>query len=78
MFTVLVEEIGTILCRELTRLLIHAPSGFADVTCNERLAVDGAALAIIERGEIGFMCRACQRSCVAAGRTCQSGMRASV
>ncbi len=54
MFTGLVEEIGTILCRELTGLLIHAPSGFADVTCKERLAVDGACLVVIERGENWF------------------------
>ncbi len=54
MFTGMVEAIGTILRREPTGLLIHVPSGFADVTCNERIAVDGAALAIIERGENWF------------------------
>ena len=51
MFTGMVEAIGTILRREPTGLLLHVPSGFADVTCKERIAVDGAALAIIERGE---------------------------
>ena len=51
MFIGLVEAIGTILRREPTGLLLHVPSGFADVTCKERIAVDGAALAVIERGE---------------------------
>lgn len=51
MFTGMVEATGTILRREPTGLLIHVPSDFADVTCNERIAVDGAALAIIERGD---------------------------
>src|SRR6266566_2331565 len=51
LFTGMVEATGTILRREPSGLLIHVPSGFADVTCNERIAVDGAALAIIERGE---------------------------
>ena len=51
MFTGLVEAIGTILRREPTGLLLHVSSGFADVTCKERIAVDGAALTIIERGE---------------------------
>jgi riboflavin synthase len=54
MFTGLVEEIGTILCRESTGLLIHAPSGFPDVTCKEHLAVDGVCLTVIERGEQWF------------------------
>jgi len=50
-FTGLVEAIGTILRREPTGLLLHVPTGFADVVCKERIAVDGAALAIIARGE---------------------------
>ena len=51
MFTGLVEAIGTILRREPIGLLLHVSSGFADVTCKERIAVDGAALTVIERGE---------------------------
>ena len=51
MFTGMVEEIGTILRLEPTGLLIHVPFGFADVTCKESIAVDGAALTVIERGE---------------------------
>ncbi len=51
MFTGLVEAIGTILRREPTGLLLHVSPGFADVTCKERIAVDGAALTVIERGE---------------------------
>jgi RNA polymerase sigma factor (sigma-70 family) len=50
-FTGLVEAIGTILRREPTGLLLHVPTGFADVVCKERITVDGAALAIIARGE---------------------------
>ncbi len=51
MFSGMVEAIGTILRREPTGLLLHVPFGFADVTCKECIAVDGAALTIIERGE---------------------------
>ncbi len=51
MFTGMGEEISTILRFEPTGLLIHVPFGFADVTCKESIAVDGAALAVIERGE---------------------------
>src|SRR5262249_45834717 len=40
-----------ILRREPPGFVIHAPSGFADVTCKEPIAVDGARLTIIERGE---------------------------
>jgi hypothetical protein len=65
MFTGMVEEIGTILRLEPAGLLIHVPFGFADVTCKESIAVDGACLTVIERGNSGCMLRPCQRPCIA-------------
>lgn len=54
MFTGIIEEVGALLRREATGLVIQASSILADVAVKESVAVDGTCLTVTERGENWF------------------------
>src|SRR5689334_21646301 len=54
MFTGIVEEMGMLLRREETGLLIQAGPILADLAIKESVAVDGTCLTVTERGENWF------------------------
>jgi len=54
MFTGIIEEIGTLLCREATGLVIQAEHILADVAVKESVAVDGTCLTVTEQAENWF------------------------
>lgn len=54
MFTGIVEEMGILLRREETGLLIQAGPILADLAIKESVAVDGTCLTVTERGENWF------------------------
>lgn len=54
MFAGIVEEVGTLLEREATGLLIQAEYILADLAVKESVAVDGVCLTVTERGENWF------------------------
>jgi riboflavin synthase len=54
MFTGIVEEMGSVLACDERGLQIQAPSGLPDVVCGDSVAVDGACLTVVERGEDWF------------------------
>ncbi len=54
MFTGIIEEVGTLLRREATGLVIQAEHILADVAVKESVAVDGTCLTVTGRGENWF------------------------
>lgn len=54
MFTGIIEEVGTLLRRDATSLVIQAAEILADVAVKESVAVDGTCLTVIEQGENWF------------------------
>lgn len=54
MFTGIIEETGAVLRRETTSLVIQAEYILTDLAIKESVAVDGACLTVIERGENWF------------------------
>ncbi|MBE3568130.1 MAG: riboflavin synthase [Thermogemmatispora sp.] len=51
MFTGIVEEVGTVLATDATTLEIAIPAAWPDVKEGDSIAVDGACLTVVARGE---------------------------
>ncbi|WP_052890412.1 riboflavin synthase [Thermogemmatispora carboxidivorans] len=51
MFTGIVEEVGTVLATSATTLEIAIPATWSDVKLGDSIAVDGACLTVVARGE---------------------------
>jgi len=53
-FTGIIEEVGTLVQREATSLLLRAHLVMQDLAVRESIAVDGVCLTVVERGEDWF------------------------